>query len=94
MICPECNLLIPEDSRFCKECGNKMEVTVEEKESLSSEEKAERLYREGISLYQQGLVDDALKLWEETLELVPDFQMTSYYMGIAYYDKGMHSASL
>jgi len=77
MICPECNLIIPEDSRYCKECGNKMEVSGEEQETLSNQEKAERLYREGISLYHQGHFDDALKRWEETLELVPDFQMTS-----------------
>jgi tetratricopeptide (TPR) repeat protein len=94
MICPECNLLIPEDSRFCKECGKKLEASVEEQEALTNQEKAERLYREGISLYHQGLFDDALTRWEETLELVPDFQMTSYYMGVAYYDKGMLSAAM
>jgi RNA polymerase subunit RPABC4/transcription elongation factor Spt4 len=37
MICPECNLIIPEDSRYCKECGNKMEVSVEEQETLSNQ---------------------------------------------------------
>ncbi|MEE8319433.1 MAG: zinc-ribbon domain-containing protein, partial [bacterium] len=94
MICPECNLLIPEDSRFCKECGYKLEASVEEREALSNQEKAEKLYREGIVLYHQGQFDEAIALWDEVNSLIKDFQMTDYYRGIAYYDKGMLSMSV
>ena len=39
MICPACNLLIPEDSRYCKECGNKLESTADDQEALSNQER-------------------------------------------------------
>jgi hypothetical protein len=30
MICPECQTVLPVDSRFCKECGRKLDLTCSE----------------------------------------------------------------
>lgn len=79
MICPQCKTPNPIGSKFCRECGARLQtpedaLAVEEAARVETERREERvaaLLADGIALSERGKPYEALPLVEEAARLLP-----------------------
>src|SRR5690554_1162271 len=76
MNCPKCQAPVSAKARFCDQCG------------VGLSENVEFLHQRALDHYHRGLIDEAVKLWDEALAKDSGFSKGYYYKGLALYDRG------